>query len=332
MAADSAADFTPDSAAGSVVESAASSLARAVASPSAPLAEADEVLDDAPGVAAGTLYVVATPIGNLGDMTYRAVETLRQASLILCEDTRHSRPLLDHFGVSTPVASLHEHNEAREVPRLLARLRQGASIALISDAGTPLVSDPGERLVLAAVEAGVPVVPVPGASAVVAALSASGLPTDGFTFLGFLARKGKERAAQLERLSALPHTGVVYESPARVADTLDDLVRVLGSEASRRRAVIARELTKKFEEFRRGTVAELATSARQRPPRGEVVILLEGRGAQALDEVAIGEMAQALRAGGATTKEIVRTLTEGHGVPRNLAYRLAQGAHHAEDA
>lgn len=283
-------------------------------------------------VAPGTLYVVATPIGNLGDMTYRAVETLRRVSLILCEDTRHSRPLLDHFAIETPVASLHEHNEAREVPRMLARLTEGEALALISDAGTPLVSDPGARLVQAAAEAGLPVVPVPGASAVITALSACGLPTDAFTFVGFLSRKGKERAAQLELLSTLPHTGVLYESPNRVGDTLEDLVRVMGPNAEHRRAVIARELTKKFEEFRRGTVAELVQSVRERPPRGEVVLLLEGAGAVALDEATLRETARALRREGATTKEIVRALAERYDAPRNLAYRLAQDAHHAEDA
>ncbi|MCC6929268.1 MAG: 16S rRNA (cytidine(1402)-2'-O)-methyltransferase [Gemmatimonadaceae bacterium] len=283
-------------------------------------------------VALGTLYVVATPIGNLGDMTFRAVETLRQVSLILCEDTRHSRPLLDHFGIETPVASLHEHNEAREVPRLVARLADGEALALISDAGTPLVSDPGARLVRAAAEAGLPVVPVPGASAVIAALSACALPTEAFTFIGFLSRKGKERTAQLELLSTLPHTGVLYESPNRVEGTLAELARVMGALAERRRAVIARELTKKFEEFRRGTIAELVQSVRERPPRGEVVILLEGAGAITLDEAALRETARVLRREGATTKEIVRALADRYAAPRNLAYRLAQDAHHAEDA
>jgi len=298
-----------------------------------PVAPVEERAEEGRGaVARGTLYVVATPIGNLGDMTYRAVETLRQVSLILCEDTRHSRPLLDHFRIETAVASLHEHNEAREVPRVLARLAEGEAIALISDAGTPLVSDPGARLVHAAVEAGLPVVPVPGASAVITALSAGGLPTDAFTFVGFLSRKGKERAAQLEQLSTLPHTGVLYESPNRVGDTLEDLARVLGPQAEHRRAVVARELTKKFEEFRRGSVAELVRSVRERPPRGEVVILLEGAAEVTLDEDALREAARALRSEGATTKEVVRALADRFGAPRNLAYRLAQDAHHAEDA
>lgn len=274
----------------------------------------------------GTLFVVSTPIGNLGDMTYRAVETLGRVRLILCEDTRHSRPLLEHFGITTPVAALHEHNEAREVPRLLDRLASGEELALISDAGTPLLSDPGARLVRAAVEGGFGVVPVPGASALLAALVGSGLADDAFTFLGFLPRKGGERTRALEQLSDLSHVGVLYESPHRVADTLADLAAVLGVTAETRRGVVAREITKRYEEFRRGTIAELAAAMREHPPRGEVVLLIEGRAAEALDEQALRESAQALRSSGATTREIVRSLVERHGAPRNLAYRVAQDA------
>lgn len=276
--------------------------------------------------AGGTLYVVSTPIGNLGDMTHRAVDTLARVAVVLCEDTRHSRALLDHYGITTPVAALHEHNEARETPRVLARLAEGGEVALISDAGTPLLSDPGERLVQAAIEAGATVVPIPGPSALLAALVGGGLPTGAFTFVGFLARKGKERMAQLAMLSTLPHTGVLYEAPNRVGDTLADLATVMGDEASARRVVVGRELTKKFEEFRRGTVAELAAAFRDAPPRGEVVILLEGRKAKELDDAVLRESAQALRREGATTREIVRSLVERHGAPRNLAYRLAQDA------
>ena len=276
--------------------------------------------------AGGTLYVVSTPIGNLGDMTHRAVDTLARVAVVLCEDTRHSRALLDHYGITTPVAALHEHNEARETPRVLARLAEGGEVALISDAGTPLLSDPGERLVQAAIEAGATVVPIPGPSALLAALVGGGLPTGAFTFVGFLARKGKERVAQLAMLSTLPHTGVLYEAPNRVGDTLADLATAMGDEASARRVVVGRELTKKFEEFRRGTVAELAAAFRDAPPRGEVVILLEGRKAKELDDAVLRESAQALRREGATTREIVRSLVERHGAPRNLAYRLAQDA------
>ncbi len=247
-------------------------------------------------------------------------------SLILCEDTRHSRGLLDHYGITTAVAPLHEHNEARETGRLLERLAAGDSLALISDAGTPLLSDPGARLVHSAIEAGYEVTPIPGASALLSALIGGGLPTERFTFVGFLARKGKERAAQLAMLSELSHTGVLYESPNRVGDTLGDLATVMGETASSRRAVVARELTKRFEEFRRGTVAELATAFRETPPRGEVVILLEGRAEAILDESVLRDSAQSLRREGATTREIARSLVERHGAPRNLAYRLAQDA------
>jgi 16S rRNA (cytidine1402-2'-O)-methyltransferase len=276
--------------------------------------------------APGTLFVVSTPIGNLGDITVRAVETLKSVALVLCEDTRHSRALLEHYGISTPVAALHEHNEARESPRLIARLEGGDCIALISDAGTPLLSDPGERLVRAVIEAGHPVVAIPGASALLAALVGGGLPSDRFTFVGFLPRKGKERSAQLAMLSDLTHTGVLYESPNRVGDTLDDLAAVMGESALARRAVVARELTKRFEEYRRGTVAELAAAFRDAPPRGEVVILLEGRAQAELDEDMLRDSARTLRLGGATTREIVRELVDRHGAPRNLAYRLAQDA------
>jgi len=271
----------------------------------------------------GTLHVVSTPIGNLGDMTLRGVETLKAVSLVLCEDTRHSRRLLDHFGIRTAVASYHEHNEARETPRVVARLLAGDDVALISDAGTPLLSDPGQRLVTAAVEAGVRVSPVPGASALLSALVASGIAADVFTFLGFLPRKGRERHERLAMLSALTCTGVLYEAPGRVAETLAELAAL---DAGERRAVVARELTKQFEEVRRGTVRELGEYYREAPPRGEVVIVVEGRAPVALDEAALLDAARTLRGEGATTREIVRSLVDRHGAPRNLAYKLAQDA------
>ncbi len=274
----------------------------------------------------GTLFIVSTPIGNMGDMTFRAVETLKAVSLILCEDTRHSRRLLDHFAIATPVASLHEHNEAKESPRIVGRMLGGSDVAVISDAGTPLLSDPGARLVEAAIASGIPVVPVPGASALLSALVGGGLPADAFTFVGFLARKGKERSAQIRMLSDLPHTGVLYEAPSRVGDTLQEVAGVIGVN---RRSVVARELSKHFEEFRRGTVGELAAHYLDSPPRGEVVILIEGRGPVMMDEAALRETARTLRLTGATTRDIVQSLVEHHGAPRNLAYRLAQDAQEA---
>jgi 16S rRNA (cytidine1402-2'-O)-methyltransferase len=269
---------------------------------------------------AGRLFRVSTPIGNLGDMTFRAVETLRAVAVVLAEDTRHSRPLLDHFEVPTPSESYHEHNEARMTPRVLERLTGGEDVALISDAGTPLLSDPGERLVRAALEAGVQVVPVPGASALLAGLVASGLSTAPFTFHGFLPRKGRERQAAMEALSALRHTGGLYEAPSRVASTLSELS---SHGCAGRTAVVARELTKQFEEFRRGTVEELAQYYAERAPRGEVVIFLEGRRESGVDTERLTEAARALRAQGLSSRDVAAALQSEYGAPRNLAYELA---------
>lgn len=267
----------------------------------------------------GRLYVVSTPIGNLGDLSPRAVETLAGVSLVLAEDTRHSRHLLDHFGIRAPLASHHEHNEARTTPALVERLLAGESMAIISDAGTPLLSDPGARLVRAAIDAGVAVVPVPGASALLAALVASGIPADRFTFYGFLPRKGRERSELLGEIAALRHTAVVYEAPGRVAGTMAELAGL----AADRQAAVARELTKQFEEVRRGTVGELARYYEDSPPRGEVVLVIEGAAPPPLDEEAVRQRARALRAEGVSAREVARTLVAEHGVARNTAYRLA---------
>lgn len=269
---------------------------------------------------AGRLYVVSTPIGNLGDFSMRAVEVLRSVHAVLAEDTRHSRHLLEHYEIATPLVSYHEHNEARETPRILERLEGGESFALVSDAGTPLVSDPGARLVRAALGAGVAVVPVPGASAMLAALVASGLDAERFTFFGFLPRKGRERTEAIDALETLAHTAVLYEAPGRVADTLAELER---HGAGEREVVVARELTKQFEETRRGTVAEMARYYADAPPRGEVVIVLAGRAPSSPDEGAARERARVLRQGGASARDVARALVEEHGLARNAAYRLA---------
>ena len=269
---------------------------------------------------AGTLYLVSTPIGNLGDMTFRAVEVLSSVALIVAEDTRHSRRLLDHFRVSTPVSSYHEHNEAKETPRLIARLQAGESIALISDAGTPLVSDPGSRLTRAAIDAGIKVVPVPGASSVMAALVASGLPLERFSFFGFLPRKGAERAAAVGDLVASQVTTVVFEAANRVSATLEDLVE---AGAGERVAIVARELTKQFEEFRRGTVAELAHFYRDSEPRGEVVLLISGVEPRDASEDDLNAAAQKLRASGKQPREVMQHLISTLGASRNVAYRIA---------
>lgn len=270
--------------------------------------------------AAGTLFVVSTPIGNMGDFSFRAVETLQQVVLVLAEDTRHSRHLLDRYEIRTPLRAYHEHNEASVTPDIVARLQAGDSVALISDAGTPLLSDPGARLVEAAATAGIGIVPVPGASALLAALVAAALPADRFTFYGFLARKGRERTEAIAELSILSHTAVLYEAPPRVGATLADLE---AAGAGDRRAVVARELTKRFEEVRRGTVTDLARYYEDAPAKGEVVIVLEGRTSQPADEESVRARARALRAEGASARAIATTLTRELGVPRNTAYRLA---------
>jgi len=276
----------------------------------------------APGVA-GKLFLVSTPIGNLADMSHRAVEVLSSAALVVAEDTRHSRRLLDHYGVTTPVSSYHEHNEARETPRLVGRLKMGDSIALISDAGTPLISDPGSRLVEAAVDAGIPVVPVPGASSVMAALVASGMPLERFTFFGFIPRKGKERAAAIDDVIRSRWTTVLFEAGNRVGTTLSALA---SAGATGRKAVVARELTKQFEEFRRGTVSDLAMAFAETPPRGEVVLVISGEEER---EVPAGELvaaAQKARGEGLSPRAVMEHLTQDLGAPRNLAYRIAHGS------
>jgi 16S rRNA (cytidine1402-2'-O)-methyltransferase len=273
------------------------------------------------GAPAGRLYVVSTPIGNLGDMTPRAVEVLAAVSLVLAEDTRHSRPLLERFGVTTPMAAHHEHNEAKSTAQVLERLARGQSVAVITDAGTPLVSDPGGRLVAAAAAAGVEVVAVPGASALLAGLVVSGLPADRFTFFGFLARKGRDRTEAIRDIAALRHTAVLYEAPGRVGDTLSHL-REAG--AGDRPAAVARELTKQFEQVRRGTVEQLAAYYNDSPPRGEVVIIVGGATVEALSEDMLEAEAERLRSGGASARD-VQTALVAAGAPRNLAYRLAHG-------
>jgi 16S rRNA (cytidine1402-2'-O)-methyltransferase len=269
---------------------------------------------------AGTLYVVSTPIGNLGDLSTRAVETLRAVDGILAEDTRHTRALLHHFDVHTPLEAYHEHNEAATTPGLVSRLQTGARLALVSDAGTPLLSDPGARLVHAAAASGIAVVPIPGASALLAALVGAALPADRFTFFGFVPRKGPERRSLLGDIAALRHTAVLYEAPSRVGDTLSELA---AAGAGDRPAVVARELTKHFEEFRRGTVLELAVYYTATAPRGEVVIVVQGGETPSIDEDALRTRAAELRADGLSARDVVRVLMEDAGAPRNLAYRLA---------
>lgn len=224
----------------------------------------------------GTLYVVATPIGNLGDMVPRAVEILQSVKVIACEDTRHSKKLLDHFRIDTPLMAYHDHSDKKSSHKILGQLSAGNNIALISDAGTPLISDPGYRLVLAARQQGISVIPVPGACAAIAALSVAGLPTDRFRFIGFLPAKSTQRKKVLEELSAVPETMVFYEAPHRILETLKDSADVFGPEHS---GFIARELSKTFETYLHGTLAELVeiVEADSNQQRGEIVLVLAGR-------------------------------------------------------
>lgn len=223
-----------------------------------------------PPLAPGTLYLVATPIGNLEDITLRALRTLRECDVVAAEDTRHTGQLLKHFEISKPMLSYFQFNEARRSEEILARLRRGEKVALVTDAGSPGISDPGERVVKAAIAAGLRVESVPGPSALVAALTASGLPTDEFHFVGFLAHKSGQRRRRLEALKNCPGTLVFYESPYRVEKLLGELQEVYPE----RPVVLARELTKKFEEYLRGSPAELLAQARQRAWKGEFVVLV----------------------------------------------------------
>jgi len=273
------------------------------------------------GLERACVYVVATPIGNLEDLSPRAVRVLREVAVIACEDTRHTAILCRHFGIETPRVSLHAHNEARRVPELLARLERGESLALVSDAGTPLVSDPGERLVRAALEAGFAVVPVPGASAVLAALVASGFAPRPFAFAGFLPRRGAERARELEALARFPGALVLFEAPNRAAATLADLRAALGP----RRVALARELTKRHETVLRGVLGELELHEL----RGELAIVVEGPPPGAGEPEASADEIDAqiarLLAAGRTARDTAREIAARFGLARRDAYARVLG-------
>ena len=238
----------------------------------------------------GQLFIVATPIGNLGDMTYRAVTTLQEVDLIAAEDTRVSSKLLSHYAISTPMVACHEHNEGPAAIKIIEHLRAGRSVALISDAGTPLINDPGYRLVREVRKAGFSVTPVPGVSSPIAALSASGLPTDRFAYIGFLPRSGRARSELISELEVAAHTHVLLESPRRLVKTLEDLC---SSNMSDREACVARELTKLHETFVSGTLAEVTLHFQKHAPRGEIVLLI---GPAAEREVTDDELIKALSA------------------------------------
>ncbi|MFZ6047254.1 16S rRNA (cytidine(1402)-2'-O)-methyltransferase [Pseudomonas sp. CR3202] len=281
-------------------------------------------LSSAAGSAPGTLYVVATPIGNLDDITARALRVLREAALIAAEDTRHSSRLLQHFGIETPLAACHEHNERDQGGRFLARLQAGDDVALISDAGTPLISDPGFHLVRQARAAGIPVVPVPGACALIAALSAAGLPSDRFIFEGFLPAKATARRSRLEEIKEEPRTLIFYEAPHRLLESLEDMRGVFGAD---RPAVLARELTKTFETLKGAALHELCgwVAADTNQQRGECVVLVGGwqapEGESALSAEALRVLDLLL--GELPVKRAAALAAEITGVRKNLLYQAA---------
>jgi 16S rRNA (cytidine1402-2'-O)-methyltransferase len=263
------------------------------------------------------LYLVATPIGNLGDITLRALSVLARADIIYCEDTRHSARLLQHYSITVRTRPFHEHNEDREIERAIADLESGKRIAIISDAGTPLLSDPGFKLVRAAAAAGVSIVPIPGASALLSALTASGLPTDTFFFAGFLPPKQAARRARLAELSAIPGSLVFYEAPHRVAETIADMAGLLGD----RQAVVARELTKLHEEISRGSLPSLAEAIPAEGLKGEVVIVVGPQQVQPVTDEALGaRLADALEV--MSLKDAAKALADELGVPKARVYGL----------
>jgi 16S rRNA (cytidine1402-2'-O)-methyltransferase len=268
---------------------------------------------------AGTLFVVATPIGNLGDLSPRAVEVLRAVSLIAAEDTRHTRGLLSKFGIDTATTSLPAFAEGERASSILSRLQSGSDVALVTDAGTPAISDPGEKLVAEAIAANITVVPIPGPAAFVAALSAGGLPTTRFHFLGFLPRQQSEANAMLEEVQGLSATLVLYESPKRLGETLTRLHTVLGD----RRAVVARELTKLHEEFARGPLSQLAGRFTAAETLGEVVVLVEGRiGSTRWTEAEARRALEVGLAAGERLKSLTTELARRSGWSANELYKL----------
>ncbi len=271
---------------------------------------------------AGTLYVVATPLGHLGDLSPRAAEVLRTVPVVAAEDTRRSRALLSHLDAHPKLVSYHAHAGAGRANLLLEILQDGRDVALVTDAGTPAVSDPGAALVAAVRLAGVVVVPIPGPSAVATALSAAGLPADRYCFMGFVPRKGSERRRLLARAAAEEWTTVFFEAPGRLHDLLSDLAEVAGPD---REAVVARELTKLHEEVRAGTLGGLLLHYGEEGPRGEVTVLLRGTGEPPVEPDRTEEgvaLARELLAGGHTRKETVREVVDRLGIPRNDAYRM----------
>lgn len=273
----------------------------------------------------GTLYLCATPIGNLEDMTFRAVRILQEVDVVAAEDTRHTRKLLTHFDIHTPLVSYHEHNKLGRGPELIERLLAGESIACVSDAGMPGISDPGSHLAMLAIEAGITVTPVPGANAGLSALIASGLDTTEFHFIGFLSKQKKNRLETLARIKPIQGTLIFYESPHRLKDTLGELLDVLGD----RRIVAARELTKKFEEFRRGTITELIAFYKEEAPRGEFTLIVNGAGEEEARveeetiDMTVEEELILLIENGTEKKEAIRQVARRRNMPKREVYQIA---------
>jgi 16S rRNA (cytidine1402-2'-O)-methyltransferase len=268
----------------------------------------------------GILYIVATPIGNLEDITLRALRVLKEVDVVAAEDTRHTQILLSHYDIHTPLTSYHEHNEKTKSQQLVTRLARGQNVALVSDAGTPAISDPGFRLVVRAIRAGVRIIPVPGASALTAVLSASGLPTDRFVFEGFLPARKTQRRERLQTLRDETRTLIFYEAPHRLKDTLGDIRELLGN----REAVLAREVSKIHEEFLRGPVSELVRALGSGDIRGEVTLIISGSsGLPGVSEDRLKAEILELKGKGLRVKEIAEVLGEKFGYPKKEIYRLA---------
>lgn len=270
---------------------------------------------------AGTLYLVATPIGNLQDITLRALEVLRTVDLVACEDTRHTQKLLNHFEIKAKTISYHEHNEHERAPQLVERLKDGESIAVVTDAGMPGIADPGFRIVDAAAEAGIEVIPIPGATAFVSAVAASGLPTDAIFFGGFLPARTGERRRRLTECLAMPATLIFYEAPHRLLKSLTDCLQVLGD----RKAAVARELTKLHEEVARGTLSDLVTRFSDVGAKGEIVLVIErnaGPGnATATQLITLEKRFAELESAGIDSKAALKQAAREFGIPKAEAYR-----------
>jgi 16S rRNA (cytidine1402-2'-O)-methyltransferase len=278
-----------------------------------------------PSKLAGMLFLVGTPIGNLEDITFRALRTLKEVDLIACEDTRRTQQLLNHYAIKTPTVSYHEHNELTRAPELVMQLEEGSHIALVSDAGMPVISDPGHRLVALAIRHEIRVVPIPGASAFVAALSAAGLPVDKFRFLGFLPSKKGQRRRALEEVKGASKTLVFYEAPHRLLDMLADLRDALGDPP----VVVAREVTKVHEEFLRGTASEVLARLKKKPVKGEITVLaapqLATHPATAAAPSIREEVSQVMTAEGLDERAALKAVARKRGLSRSEVYRQWQG-------